>query len=106
MTFEDDKKDKVLSTSIIKVKDYFTLTDVTLVDKLGYNLFSVSQLVDADLDVLFHKYGSQVLDSSGKHVCGISHIGKVFQADFSIAQSSVKCLISQRLDHLSFDLLC
>jgi hypothetical protein len=100
MTFEDDKKDKVLSTSIIKVKDYFTLTDVTLVDKLGYNLFSVSQLVDADLDVLFHKYGSQVLDSSGKHVCGISHIGKVFQADFSIAQSSVKCLISQSLSEL------
>jgi hypothetical protein len=28
------------------------------VDKLMYNLLSVSQLVDADLDVLFHKSGS------------------------------------------------
>jgi hypothetical protein len=55
------------------------LNDVTLVDKLKYNLFSVSQLVNADLDVLFRKSGSQVLDSSGKLVCGISHLGKVFQ---------------------------
>jgi hypothetical protein len=55
------------------------LNDVTLVDKLKYNLFSVSQLVNADLDVLFRKSGSQVLDSSGKLVCGISRLGKVFQ---------------------------
>jgi hypothetical protein len=116
VTFGDDKKGKLLSTSIIKVNDYFTLNDVSLVDKLRYNLFYVSQLVDADLDVLFHKSGSQVLDSSGKLVCGIYHLGKVFLADFSFAQSSMNYLISQsssklwkwhrRLCHLSFDLLC
>jgi hypothetical protein len=50
MTFGDDKKGKVLGTDIIKVNSYFTLNDVTLVDKLRYNLLSVSQLVDADLD--------------------------------------------------------
>jgi hypothetical protein len=94
VTFRDDKKGKVLGTDIIKVNDHFTLNDVTLVDKLRYNLLFVSQLVDADLDVLFHKSDSRVLDSSSKLVCGISHIGKVFQADFSFAQSSVKCLIS------------
>jgi hypothetical protein len=94
VTFGDDKKGKMLGTSIIKLKDYFTLTDVALLDKLRYNLLSVSQLVDANMDALFHKFGSQVLDSSGKHVCDISHIGKVFQADFSIAQSYMKCLIS------------
>jgi hypothetical protein len=55
---------------------------------------SLSQLVDADLDVLFHKSGSQVLDCSTKLVCSISLLGKVFQDDFSFAQSSVKCLIS------------
>jgi hypothetical protein len=65
VTFRDDKKDKVLGTGIIKVNDYITLNDATLVDKLRYNLLSVSQLVDADLDVLFHKSGSQVLHSSG-----------------------------------------
>jgi hypothetical protein len=92
-TFGNDKKGKVLGTSIIKVNDFFTLNDVTLVDKLQYNLLSISHLVDADLDVLFHKSGSHVLDSSGNVVCGISHIGIVFQDDFSFAESFMKCLI-------------
>jgi transposase InsO family protein len=66
--------------------------------------------------VLFRKSDSQVLDSSDKRVCGISRIENVFQTDFSSAQSSLRCLISQssselwkwhkRLGHLSFDLLC
>jgi hypothetical protein len=58
VTFGDVKKGKVLVTYVIKVNDKFTLNDVALVDKLRYNLMSVSQLVDADLDVLFYKTGS------------------------------------------------
>jgi hypothetical protein len=42
VTFGDDKKGKVLGTGVIKVNNYFTLNDVTLVDKLRYNLLSVS----------------------------------------------------------------
>jgi hypothetical protein len=53
VTFGDDKKGKVLSTDVIKVNDIFTLNDVALIDRLRYNLLSVSQLVDADLHVLF-----------------------------------------------------
>jgi hypothetical protein len=34
VTFVDDKKGKILGTGIIKVNDFFTLNDVTLVDKL------------------------------------------------------------------------
>jgi hypothetical protein len=56
--FWDDKKGKVLSTSVIKVNNCFTLNDVAIVDKLTYNMLSVSQLVYDDLDVLFHKSGS------------------------------------------------
>jgi hypothetical protein len=116
VTFGDDKKGKMLGTGVIKVNDFFTLNDVALVDRLRNNLLSVSQLVDADLSVLFRKSDSHVLDSSDKRVCGISRIGNVFQADFSFAQCSLRCLISQssselwkwhrRLGHLSFDLLC
>jgi hypothetical protein len=95
VTFGDDKKGKVLGTSVIKVNDCSTLNDVSLVDRLRYNLLSISQLCDADLSVLFRKSDLHVLDSYGKHVCGISHIGNVFQADFSSAQSSLRCLISQ-----------
>jgi hypothetical protein len=58
VTFGDDKKGKVLGTSVIKVNDHFTLNDVAPVDKLKYNLLSISQLVDADLDVLFCKTSS------------------------------------------------
>jgi hypothetical protein len=93
VTFGDDKKGKMLDTGVIKVNDCFTLNDVALVDRLRYNLLSVFQLCDADLSVLFCKSGSLVLDSSGKRVYGISHIGNVFQADFSSAQSSLRCLI-------------
>jgi hypothetical protein len=100
VNFGDDKKGKVLGTGIIKVNDHFTLNDVTLVDKLRYTLFSVSHLIDADLDVLFHKSGSRVLDSSKNLVCSISCIGKVFQSDFSFAQSSMKCLIFQSSSEL------
>jgi hypothetical protein len=100
VTFGDDKKGKVLGTDIIKVNGCFTLNDVTLVDRLRYNLLSVSQLVDADLSVFFHKSDSHVLDSSKKRVCDISHILNIFQANFSFAQSSLMCLMSQSSSEL------
>jgi hypothetical protein len=42
VTFGDDKKGNVLGTSVIKVNDFFTFNDVALVDRLRYNLLSVS----------------------------------------------------------------
>jgi hypothetical protein len=100
VTFGDDKKGMVLGTGVIKVNDCFTLNDVALVDRLRYNLLSVSQLCDADLSVLFRKTDSHVLDSLGKLVCVISHIGNVFQANFFSAQPSLRCLISQSSSEL------
>jgi hypothetical protein len=85
VTFGDDKKGKVLGTGVVKVNDHFTLNDVIIVDRLRYNLLFVSQLVDADLHVLFRKSDSRVLDSAGNLVCGVSWIRNVFQADFSFA---------------------
>jgi hypothetical protein len=55
------------------------LNDIALVDRLRYNLLSVSQLVDADLSLLFYKSDSHILDSSSKRVYDISHIGNVFK---------------------------
>jgi hypothetical protein len=85
VTFGDDKKGKVLGTGIVKVNDHFTLNNVALVDRLRYNLLSVSQLVDADLYVLLQKSDSRVLDSVGNLVYGVSRIGNIFQANFSLA---------------------
>jgi hypothetical protein len=78
VTFGDDKKGKLLGTNVIKVNDHFTLNDVALVDRLRYNLLSVSQLCDTDLSVLFRKSDSHVFDSSGKCVCDIPRIGNIF----------------------------
>jgi hypothetical protein len=58
VTFGGDKKGKVLGIGVIKVNDHFTLNDVTLMNMLRYNLLSISQLVDADLHVLFQKSDS------------------------------------------------
>jgi hypothetical protein len=90
----------VLGTSAVKVNDHFTLNDVALVDRLRYNILSVSHLVDADLHVLFRKSDSRVLDSAGNLVCGVSRIRNAFQADFSLAQSSLRCLVSQSSSEL------
>jgi hypothetical protein len=79
VSFGDDKKGKVLGIGIIKVNDCFTLNDVALMDRLRYNLLSISQLANADLDVLFQKSDSHILESSGKRICGISRIGNVFK---------------------------
>jgi hypothetical protein len=62
----------------------FILNDVALMDRLRYNLLSLSQLCDADLSVVFCKFDSRILDSSVKCVCGISHIENIFQANFFI----------------------
>jgi hypothetical protein len=90
----------VLGTSAVKVNDHFTLNDVALVDRLRYNILSVSHLVDADLHVLFRKSDSRVLDSASNLVCGVSRIRNAFQADFSLAQSSLRCLVSQSSSEL------
>jgi hypothetical protein len=42
VTFGDDKNSKVLGTDAIKVNDCFTLNNVALVDRLRYNLLSIS----------------------------------------------------------------
>jgi hypothetical protein len=42
VAFEDDKKGKVLGTGVIDVNNHFTLKDVAFVEKLRYNLLSIS----------------------------------------------------------------
>jgi hypothetical protein len=42
VTFGDDKKGKVLGTGVVKINDHFTLNDVPLVDRLRYNILSIS----------------------------------------------------------------
>jgi hypothetical protein len=115
ITFGDNGRGRVLSKGEIKVRNKITLRRVALVQSLGYNLLSVSQLSDEGFEVLFRPGGSRILDYRRDLVCMVITEGQVFQADFS-QSSGVECYFlagslselwkwHRKLGHLSFDLL-
>jgi hypothetical protein len=82
ITFGDNGRGRVLSEGEIKVSDKITLRHVALIQSLGYNLLSVSQLLDDGFEVLFRPSGSRILDSRGDLVFTVVPEGQVFRADF------------------------
>jgi hypothetical protein len=115
ITFGDNGRWCVLSEGEIKVSDKITLKRVALVQSLGYNLLSVSQLLDEGFEVLFRPSGSRILDSRGDLVYVVVLEGQVFRADFSPSSGVERCYLAgssselwkwhRKLGHLSFDLL-
>jgi hypothetical protein len=115
ITFGDNGRGRVLSEGEIKVSDKITLRRFALVQSLGYNLLSVSQLLDEGFEVLFRPGGSRILDSRGDVVCMVVPEGQVFRADFSQSSGVESCFLAgssselgkwhRKLGHLSFDLL-
>jgi hypothetical protein len=82
ITFGDNGRGRVLSEGEIKVSNKITLRRVALVQSLGYNLLSMSQLLDEGFEVLFRPDGSWILDSQGDLVSMVIPEGQVFRADF------------------------
>jgi hypothetical protein len=82
ITFGDNGQGRVLSEGEIKVSDKITLRRVALVQSLGYNLLSVSQLLDEGFEVLFQPNGSRILDSRGDLVCMVVPEGQCFELIF------------------------
>jgi hypothetical protein len=78
ITFGDNGRGRVLSKGEIKVSDKITVRRVALVQSLGYNLLSVSQLLDEGFEVLFRPGGSPILDSQGDLVRMVVPEGQVF----------------------------
>jgi hypothetical protein len=78
ITFGDSGRGRVLSEGEIKVSDKITIRRVALVQSLGYNLFSVSQLLYEGFEVVFRLGGSRILDSRGNLVCMVVPEGQVF----------------------------
>ena len=99
----------------VNVSDSVMLKNVALVKSLGFNLLSVSQLLDEGYEDRFKLGASRVLDSRGDLVCMVVPEGQIFQADFSRAVGPAHCLVAgpslelwkwhRLLGHLSFDLL-
>jgi hypothetical protein len=53
--FGDNGKGRVLSVGTVKVSEFVTLRRVALVKSLGFNLLSLSQLLDEGFDVHFKR---------------------------------------------------
>jgi hypothetical protein len=105
----------VLSRGEIKISDKVTLRRVSLVQSLGFNLRSISQLLDEGFEVLFRPGRFRILDSRGDLVCMVIPESQVSRADFSWSSGVAHCFLvgcsselwklHRKLGHLSFDLL-
>jgi hypothetical protein len=78
VTVVDNGRGCVLLEGEIKISDKVTLRCVALVQLLGFNLLSLSQLLDVGFEVLFRPGGSRILDPRGDLVYMIITEGQVF----------------------------
>ncbi|XP_075074463.1 uncharacterized protein LOC107819632 [Nicotiana tabacum] len=68
VTFGDKSKENVIGIGRVPLSSTCDVDEVYLVDKLGYNLLSTSQLCDNDYEVRLKKHGWFIEDESGKVV--------------------------------------
>jgi hypothetical protein len=84
--FGDNGRGCVLSEGEVKVTDKVVLKCVALVKSLGFNLLSVSRLLDEGFEVLFKSSASWILDARGDLVCMVVPEGQILRADFPSVQ--------------------
>jgi hypothetical protein len=101
----------VLGTGNINLNSKFSISEVLLVESLGYNLFSISQLCNTGFNCLFTNAGVTVIRRSDDSVAfkGVLQ-GKLYLVDFSqekaqldtclVAKSSLGWLCHRRLAHI------
>ncbi|WVZ51915.1 hypothetical protein U9M48_003015 [Paspalum notatum var. saurae] len=115
ITFGDNGQGKVMGVGSISLSAKLSLREVAFVRNLGFNLVSVSQLLDEGFEVRFKKGACYVLDAEETLVCSLLPFGQVFRVDLTSVSGPARCLVAspsadiwkwhRRLGHLSFDLL-
>ncbi|WVZ84350.1 hypothetical protein U9M48_031390 [Paspalum notatum var. saurae] len=115
ITFGDNGQGKVLGVGSVSLSAKLSLREVAFVRNLGFNLVSVSQLLDEGFEVRFKKGACCVLDAEETLVCSLLPFGQVFRVDLTSVSGPACCLVAspsadiwkwhRRLGHLSFDLL-
>ncbi|WVZ80793.1 hypothetical protein U9M48_028244 [Paspalum notatum var. saurae] len=115
ITFGDNGQGKVLGVGSVSLFPKLSLREVAFVRNLGFNLVSVSQLLDEGFEVRFKKGACRVLDAEDTLVCSLLPFGQVFRVDLTSVSGPARCLVAspsadiwkwhRRLGHLSFDLL-
>ncbi|WVZ71040.1 hypothetical protein U9M48_019666 [Paspalum notatum var. saurae] len=106
ITFGDNGQGKVMGVGSVSLSSKLSVREVAFVWNLGFNLVSVSQLLDEGFEVRFKKGACCVLDVEETFV---------FRVDLTSVSSPARCLVAspsadiwkwhRRLGHLSFDLL-
>jgi transposase InsO family protein len=111
ITFAGNQNEKVLGTGNIDLNLKFSLSRVLLVESLGYNLLSISQLCASGFNCLFTNEGVTVIRRSDGSVAfkGVLK-GKLYLVNFSqekaqldtclMAKSSLGWLWHRRLAHV------
>jgi hypothetical protein len=111
ITFAGNEKGKVLGTGNIVLNSKFSLSKVLLVESLGYNLLSISQLCDSGFNCLFTNEGVTIIRRSDNSIAFKGVLKrKLYLVDFSqemaqhdtclVAKSSLGWLWHRRLAHV------
>ncbi|WVZ70849.1 hypothetical protein U9M48_019485 [Paspalum notatum var. saurae] len=106
ITFGDNGQGKVMGVGSVSLSAKLFLREVAFVQNLGFNLVSVSQLLDEGFEVRFKKGACRVLDAEET---------LVFRVHLTSVSGPARCLVASPsadiwkwhrwLGHLSFDLL-
>ncbi|WVZ53460.1 LOW QUALITY PROTEIN: hypothetical protein U9M48_004399 [Paspalum notatum var. saurae] len=111
ITFGDNGQGKVMGVGSVSLSAKLSLREVAFVRNLGFNLVSVSQLLDEGFEVRFKKGACCVLDAEETLVCSLLPFGSTSHLFLGRARRLVASPSAdiwkwhRRLGHLSFDLL-
>ncbi|WVZ51809.1 hypothetical protein U9M48_002919 [Paspalum notatum var. saurae] len=83
ITFGDNGQGKVMGVGSVSLSAKLSLREVAFVRNLGFNLVSVSQLLDEGFEVRFKKGACCVLDAEETLVCSLLPFGRVFRVDLT-----------------------
>ncbi|WVZ93941.1 hypothetical protein U9M48_039890 [Paspalum notatum var. saurae] len=94
ITFGDTGQGKVLGVGSISLSPKLSMREVAFVRNLGFNLVSVSQLLDEGFEIRFKKGACYVLDAEETLVCSLLPFGQVFRVDLTSVSSPARCLVA------------
>ena len=96
ITFGDNGKGKVMGLGKVAISKDKSIANVMLVKSLGFNLMSIAQLTDLDLEVLFTKVDCQVSKSDDHSLVfkGMRK-GNLYLVDFTKGPQVTTCLIAK-----------
>src|SRR6187551_29684 len=111
ITFGDNNHGDVIGQGEVAISQDSSLSNVYLVDSLGYNLLSVSQLCEKGYNCLFTNEGVSVLRREDSSIAFTGRLkGKLYLVDFTtskvepktclVAKSSLGWLWHRRLAHV------